>query len=448
MPFVEYGASPPRVNWTILHSGQGAVPLVNTSAAYRGVESALAAAASSTDGSLSELAAAWPGGLGSESAQSAFRNHNEWVRGQTMIAEGLAKLADAGAELHTTVLGLMPSLPLITLVETNLVEAVAEFIGSTGGPTQIVAGAKLAIALGAYMDVWDQAALSMAYYEVGAVAIVSEMAGVPIVPPPAIVVPTGGGFAPSLDPSGPLRDLAENGPNSQLLSDHPAQPTGDGTQSGGDSGGSDSGGGDSGGDGGGSDPSGGDSSGMDPSQTLPEQATPDIGSSPADGYSGTDGPSSLTDQLLGAPQSSTLAGLNGGVGSLVALGMMRGGIGSMPGAATGFRMPAGWAPGTGTPFGATSGAPSGAPVRNAPRRVSAPTARMRRRRKEEEERTGKVFTPGEQFEVPVLERPPAIGVIEYQDDELDEELLVDSSLVGVLDRLDDEAEQDNGERSR
>jgi hypothetical protein len=73
---------------------------------------------------------------------------------------------------------------------------------------------------------------------------------------------------------------------------------------------------------------------------------------------------------------------------------------------------------------------------------------MRRRRRDEETRTGKVFTPGEQYEVPELERPPVIGVIEYEDDEPDIELFADSSLVGVLDRLDEETESENGYSSR
>jgi hypothetical protein len=41
-----------------------------------------------------------------------------------------------------------------------------------------------------------------------------------------------------------------------------------------------------------------------------------------------------------------------------------------------------------------------------------------------------------------------IGVIEYEDDEPDTELLVDSSLVGVLDRLDEENEPENGYNAR
>jgi hypothetical protein len=63
-----------------------------------------------------------------------------------------------------------------------------------------------------------------------------------------------------------------------------------------------------------------------------------------------------------------------------------------------------------------------------------------RRRRDEETRTGKVFTPGEQLEAPELALPPVIGVIEYQDDEVDNDSLADSSLVGVLDRLDEETE--------
>lgn len=450
MPFVDYMMLDPRSNWTLLNSGEGAVPLINTAAAYEGVRSALDSSASSADGSLAEMDAVWPGGLGSERAQSAFRKHNEWVRVQSSAAGVLAQIADAGAQLHATVVGLMPSILQITLAEANLIEAIGEFVSTVNTPASLITGPRLATAVGLYMEVWGQAAYSMATYEAGAVQVVSALATVPIVPPPPIAVPTGGGFSPTLDTSGPLTDLAENGPNSQLLSDHPVQSTADGTQSTGDGTQSTGDGTQSAGDGTQSTGDGGGSDSVtDPtqSQTLPDQSPSTI-ESVRDGSLGSDGASSYSDSMLGNPQSPTLAGLSGGVGSAVALGMMRGGIGSMPGAATGFRMPGSWTPGTGTPFGATTGAPSGAPVRNAPNRVSAPTARMRRRRKEEEERTGKVFTPGEQFEVPVLERPPAIGVIEYEDDTPEDELLADSSLVGVLDRLDDEVEPDNGESSR
>lgn len=449
MPFFDYFASSPLANWALLHSGPGAVPFVNAATAYGGVQTALTSAASGTDGLMNTMRQAWPGGLSSQRAQSAFRNHNAWVREQAMVAQVLGTLAETSAELHGIVEGLMPTLGEIVASMAKRAMATSALAASTGTPMALAAGASVAVAEAEYLILRMRAGAAMSTYEAGAIQVVGALLDVPMTPPPPIVVPEGGGSIPvSLDTRGPLTDLMNNGPNSDILADHPTQPPGDTTHTPGDT----------------TQPGGGDGDpGSDLGQTQPtpdQQAINEIdqalGNEPAfdtgpDGY-GLD--SSNPDQLFGtSPNSSTLAGLGAGgigagMGGLAALGMARGGAGTMPGAATGFRLPGGWTPGSGTPFGATTGAPSGAPVRNAPRRVSAPTARMRRRRKEEEEKTGKVFTPGEQFEVPVLERPPAIGVIEYQDEEPDAELLVDSSLVGVLDRLDDEVEQDNRENSR
>ncbi|WP_280233656.1 hypothetical protein [Nocardia cyriacigeorgica] len=138
---------------------------------------------------------------------------------------------------------------------------------------------------------------------------------------------------------------------------------------------------------------------------------------------GPDGPidPALTDMgYFGTtPGSRTLDGLTGGVGSSVALGLARGGIGGMPGAATGFRMPANWtlrAPGA--TFGALPPAGGAPPARNMPPRGAiAPNTRRRRRDREELRKPAAVYTPGETQEVPELEKPPAIGVIEYHDED-------------------------------
>ncbi|WP_280450551.1 hypothetical protein, partial [Nocardia cyriacigeorgica] len=52
-----------------------------------------------------------------------------------------------------------------------------------------------------------------------------------------------------------------------------------------------------------------------------------------------------------------------------------------------------------------------------PRGAIPPNARRRRRDREELRKPAAVFTAGETQEVPVLEKPPAIGVIEYHDDD-------------------------------
>lgn len=75
-----------------------------------------------------------------------------------------------------------------------------------------------------------------------------------------------------------------------------------------------------------------------------------------------------------------------------------------------------------------------------PRGAVAPKARMRRRR-DDEKRSSKVFVPGEPQDVPVLEQPPVIGVIEYEDrDGRDEPMLESVPAVGIIERNDNEDE--------
>jgi hypothetical protein len=468
MPFFEYFALEPLQNRDLIDSGAGSGPLTNASRAYSAIDSALEATAVSTDGLLKTMADAWPSGLSSQRAQSAFGQHNQWIRKQANTAAKIAQLASQGANLHNNALTAMPSRLEIEAALAQLA-ASAALMASSGTVASAGAGPASAAALlvfGAatawhamaeieYNRLKVQAAATMMGYEIGALGLLVEMVGVAgtFTPPPPIVVPGPGSAPPTpLDAVGPLQNLITKGPDSlHYPVDKPTststtqQHTGNGTESVGDSnpGGSDSSG-------------GGDGSDPGPSapdqQPLPDAQQP-LGSESGYG-SGTDGygygpDSSNSTPLLGvSSNSSTLVALGSGA-ALAGFGMTRGGIGSMPGAATGFRLPGGWKPAGGIAFGASNpvAAPSGV-ARGAAGRVAAPTARMRRRRRDEETRTGKVFTPGEQYEVPELERPPVIGVIEYEDDEPDIELFADSSLVGVLDRLDEETESENGYSSR
>jgi hypothetical protein len=460
MPFFEYFALEPLANRILLDSGPGAVPLDNASRAHSAVDNALDSAATGTDGLMKTMAEAWPGGLSSQRAQSAFGKHNQWVREQAANSGKIAQLADQGAGMHNDALGSMPARTEIEAVMAELeasAGAVSASVGAITSPILPVAAAG-ALALGPAMA-WHakaeahyqilriRAATTMMRYEKGAVGLLLDLVATAaaLTPPPPIVVPGPGSVpTPPLDAVGPLNNLITNGPDSPHYPGNGSiteQGTGSGPESAGDSNpggeGTDPG---TGGEGPDPGPSGSDQ------QPLADTQQPGFDSG-ADGY-GAD--SANSSPLLGvSSESSTLGALNGGAGVLTGLGMVRGGIGSMPGAATGFRLPGGWNPAAGTAFGAPSTAvgPS-APARNVAKRVSAPTAQMRRRRQDEETRKGKVFTPGEQFEVPELERPPVIGVIEYQDDELDTDLLADSSLVGVLDRLDEEPEPDNGYSTR
>lgn len=447
MPFFEYFAAGPLANWIQLNSGPGAVPLFTTSGAYMGAGEALDSAATGADGLTNAMATAW-GGMSSQKAQSAFRKHTVWVREQAAVARQISILAARAGEAHLIAVATMPTLAeIIANMVKRAAAATAAAADATALTTALVAQAELE-----YLVLRLRAATAMGNYEAAALDTLVELAAIPLVPPPPIALPGGGAGDPQVpDTSGPLLDLVENGPNSEYMTSD-SRPLGDGPQSTNNGTGE---GPQSTGDGPQSVGDTTDPTDLAPGESPAEQAISELQQvlSPDDPllHSGDGGgfDPSTADSLLGtSPYSSTLAGMAGGVGAFTALGMTRGGLGAMPGAATGFRMPGGWAPGTGTAFGASTGAPAGAPVRNTPRRVTAPTARMRRRREEEENRPGKVFTPGEQMDVPVLERPPAIGVIEYDEDEFRDDVTSDAVLVGVLDRLDDDAETDGAETPR
>ncbi|MFD4405544.1 PPE domain-containing protein [Nocardia sp. NPDC058499] len=468
MPFFEYFALEPIQNRDLIDSGPGAATMYDASRAYSTIDHALESAAAGTEGLLRDMAEAWPSGLGSQRAQAAFTEHNQWVRDHARISAQIADLAGHGVRLHETALQAMPprleiELVMAALAATAAVMATSGAVASAGaGPVSAAAAvvfgtssAAHAVAEAKYHELRIRAGSAMMGYEIGAVALLVDLAataGLLTVPPP-IAMP-GPGSAPTPDPqvNGLLQSLIDNGPDSPYLpadsgpGPGPGQGPGGGPDSSGGGPETNGGGGDTGPSAEGPDPG---PSGSDPQSPADPQQP--VGPQPGSG-SGLDSygaDTSTSGPLLGvSPESSTLAALNGGAGALTGFGLIRGGIGAMPGAATGFRLPTGWTPGAGTAFGApTATSAPAAPVRSAAKRVSAPAAQMRRRR-DEDARNGKVFTPGEQFEVPELERPPAIGVIEYQDDDPEIDLPADSSLVGVLDRLDEPAESENGFSAR
>lgn len=441
MPYVDYFANSPLMNWAQLHAGPGDVPLRSAAAAYAKIGEALGTAANGTQASTIDLANGWDG-LGSERAQAAFRNHSSWVLDQADLAGHLARIAESAAQDNLQAKSSMPSLGEIIAVMQERQRARLGLLFASGTGLGVVASgvaaARVVKAELAYLDLRRRAAQAMATYEARATGTVREVLAIPIQPPPPIVngPDTGAQLLNrpgSDDHTGVLNELLRNGPDTRggpEVQDGTGKPGGERI----------------------SDPTTTDPGQIsDPGQDLPPELTDSM---VQDLVSHSDpsqiGPELLEqDQLFGtSPTSPTLAAMSGGVGSLVGLGMLGGGLGSMAGASTGFRMPPNWRPGTGMAFGAGTGATGSAPLGRPVNRpaVSAPTARMRRRRKEDEDKPGKVFAPGEHIDVPVLERPPAIGVIEY---EPDDELMVDdteASLVGVLERLDSDSDRDDPQR--
>ncbi|WP_067903818.1 PPE family protein [Nocardia vaccinii] len=416
----DFGAWPPEVNSARLTFGPGSAPMIDTAGAYTGMAEALNAAAAASDGSTTAMSVSWRG-VGSDSAQAAFRNHANWLRGQAAVAEEAAAHAAAVAGAYTAAYATMPPLPAI--LANRLTTATLIATNAHGGNTPAIMINEMI-----YLGMWIDASVTMYAYHGEVLATLSSLP--PPLPPPTIT--TGAGSGP--DPfSGPL---------------------GTGYSTGG-SGGSGGGGGSSGGPNGGGNGPGDSGGGGNTTPTDPTQAV-----NPTDAGTGADqavsdvnqAASSMTDALNPdgstgdylqqhgfygtSPYSTTLAGLNGGAGSVVAFSMMRGGIGDMPGTATGFKMPANWRMSAARAFGASQAEPEPATAgrRPAPRRgVSAPREQMRRRRrKDEKNKSEKVFVPGELLDVPVLELPPVIGVIEADDERSEEHSGKDSATLGVL----------------
>ncbi|SUA72802.1 Uncharacterized PPE family protein PPE36 [Nocardia otitidiscaviarum] len=416
-----FAALPPEFNSYMLSTGPGPGPMLVTSAGYRQLATVLAGTAAASDGSMNSMSFAWAG-PSATAASTAFRTHAAWLRKQAAVADQVAVQASGVARAYTGAMATMPPLPAILAIKAVIkVCRAAALAGAPTGPTVAV----LAAAETVYYGMWIEAAKSMIKYTGEASAHVAALP--PPIPAPPIIAGPG--------PVSPYMAVVPTiGP--APTSGTPATPK---TMTGG------TGGGPTGGNPGGGDPSGGQGGtspntgdpGQGPSQPTPqaENPLPDVEqavSSAADQLTDPAMPdmadlgiSEFGGESLGQPGfpgtstgSTTLAALNGGMGGMVAMGLVRGGLGAMSGLSTGFRMPSSWPPGVGTAFGAPAAGTSGAPVsRSAPRRgVTAPTARMRRRR-DDEKKSSKAYVPGEPQEVPILEKPPVIGVIEYADDE-------------------------------
>lgn len=431
-----------------LLGGPGIIGTLLTSAGYQAMSMQLNAAAAATEGSMTQMSGSWQG-LSADQAQLAFRNHAMWLREQAAVAAQTGVVADQVANIYSGAQGAMEGVAA-WLVQFRMKEAALIGASALGAPA---APAILAAQEMEYLAIKAAATGVMVSY---AAALIPTLAALPppVEAPPII---TGG------DP-GMQMDYSTYDVSSYNGTDHTTGTTQTTTTS--DTGNTDTGKTDTGNtDTGGNDNGGGtDNTPTDPNPTDPtNSATPtdpdqlapqaDPGALNGDsGANGLDYGSTDPMELVGTSQySTTLAGLNGGIGSLVALNMFRGGIGSMPGASTGFRMPANWNMGAGRAFGATPQQPGAGPMgrrQGPPRGAVAPKSRMRRRR-DDEKKPSKVFVPGEPQEVPVLEKAPVIGVIEYADGNgRDEPVLEPVLAVGVIERVEDELVPASAERPR
>ncbi|MGW4241948.1 PPE family protein [Nocardia sp. NPDC004722] len=449
LPF-DFGACPPEWHAARLFASPGPGPLKGVAATYTAVAHELAATALAADGSMKTMAVNYISPA-SDRVQQAFGDHARWMQIQAAKAADAAALIAAVAEACDVAFTAMA-----IIVEAAATVHLNRFVlGATNALGQNTAA--LAANEATYAALTCAAAEVMYAYAGFAVSTLSALPqpspappivalGAPGVAPAPMAMSAFGGGAhhggstragaspmPS-DASGAGPTGSGGNPSSPETS--PGAPASGGTGQSGPAPGPGSSG-----------PVGGSEPAPPQSLSqLPQALSPtgppsgDLGANGADPAADTAGIAEQSGFYGTSPESPTLAGLNGGAGSAVTLTMLRGGLGAMPGTATGFRMPANWNPSTTQAFGAAtrnSPATQPPPSRPAPKGASAPESLSRRRRRDEaEHRTGKVFTPGEEHDIPMLEQALTIGVIESGDHDDDPESAAEQLLaVGVLDTV-------------
>jgi len=435
MPFI-WHALPPETNVLQLMGGPGVSTITAAAESYLVSAESLMTAAADTESAMLDMGGTW-NGMSADKAQEAFRNHINWLHEQSVVAQEVSGVLSLVAAQFAGAKSLMAGVGAV-LAENLFERAVLIATSPISNNGELLVKNLLEY----FTVIWPAAAGVMDVYEA---AVVPTLAALP---PPAVPVPIVSGD-PGLSPPPPQFDVpAPNihpkvGPDQRLADPINNTNTDTNTNTSNNTGDSKPGN---------TDPGNTDPGSTDPTNTPTDPAQsgtadPSDATSPMNNSGlnpGMDGiGDSSVDQpgfLGSSPNSPTLSGLSGGAGSLVSLGMVRGGLGAMPGASTGFRMPSNWLHGPGTAFGPSSNpAATGPAARSGPGRGAiAPKARMRRRR-DEERKPGKVFVPGEELDVPVLEKTPVIGVIEYADNDRPDDAAPQESLsIGILDRADDD----------
>ncbi|MEV2226323.1 PPE domain-containing protein [Nocardia vinacea] len=396
-----------------LLTGPGAASIHVAAKAYSAIAAQLNAAADSTDASMTEMGETWRG-PSSDTAQAAFRRYTKSLREQAHAAlktSTLLKNAEAAYKTAHQAM-LVVEAELIEFEARQTAMAAASVLAAPTVPAMMLMESESAAILAAAIAVMDQYAATLTPIlasfppPVTAQPIVSNPGG-PATPTMTMTstVPTNLATRSLHSPTSgaPLHSPTSSGPSS--TSGGPDSGPGSGTQQ---------------------SPTSTTQTTTDPTTTAKSadttQTTPEVNPATSNTDSGSNGydsdPTNHPDLHETSQSSPTLAGLNGGVGSSVVLGMTRGGLGSMSGASTGFRMPANWHPEQARAFGPTATNTAETPMSRpvAPRGTTAPEARMRRRRDEDDTKASKVIMPGAPQDVPTLESAPTVGVIEHTDD--------------------------------
>ncbi|MFF3569907.1 PPE domain-containing protein [Nocardia jiangxiensis] len=385
--------------------GPGTFSTVLTAESYAAIAAQLHAAAAGTDGSMTQMGETWRG-PSSDTAQAGFREHSAWLRAQGDVAAATATQLHAVATAYTAAQQEMLAVS-VWLAEFEVRQAALEAASVACNPVLPLACAmdtEIFLIIGTALGVMGGYAATMG-------PILASFPE-PVLAQPIVASP-GGPVMPTAMSVDYLTSGGSRGLGTSLVSSlsRTSSPSlGSGSTSGPD----------------GHEMPSGTTQSTDPTSPdspAAEQAAQNVDPSVSGSDSGTNGSDNAVTEhrdLSGTSQNSATptSAMYAGRGSTVALGLTRGGLGSMSGASTGYRMPSNWRSGMGAKaFGASSAEAPEAPLaRAAPRGAIAPEGRMRRRRDEDETRASKVYTPGEPQDVPVLEYAPVVGVIEYTDE--------------------------------
>jgi|GEM_PF-4607330 len=442
-PFDPFVALTQALISTLL-TGPGTLPTLIAAGSYAAMAAQLHASAASVEGSMTQMGETWQASS-SDLAQAAFRLQSNWLHQQGEVAaKTAAQLNLAAGAYGNAQLGMLGVQATLAAFETQQTLLAAG--GPTTAPLMLLTEGESAAIFGSAIGV-------MANYQ-GALDTVIAGFPAPAVPQPIVTNPGGGPVetqalfnSPSIGPT-PTTSSVGGGQSVASNAGSTAANTA-GNQAGSTAANSAT------------------EAGQAATQPVSDvgQAASTMPDSPAgQGPAGNGGAAGngagdgnggyLQEHGFSgiAPFSTTLAGLNGGMGSAVVLGMTRGGLGTMAGSATGFRMPANWSARGVRAFGAADADAEAEPQpvagRAAPKSASAPETQLRRRDRDKT-KSARVIVPGDDQEVPVLEQASAVGVLEYADDDFGPDPIGEQSLsVGVLERVDEDTIPAGIERSR
>ncbi|WP_280393749.1 PPE family protein [Nocardia brasiliensis] len=343
LPNVDFGALPPEVNASRILPTGGPAPMMAASSAIAAMAGSLETMAGVAQSSMAEMASTYRSAA-ADQAQHRFGMHTGWFQQQAAVAEVavplIAKLADAYFFALMT-------MPPVGVIAANRIATFSLTVSNVGGQNTPAIAANEA----AYYQMWIQAQAAMYKYAGEAISALGALPP-PIPPPP----PIAGGPGAAVPPATAVGTAGTSG-------------TAGGSAGSGSSGGGQVGGGAA--DSGAGSTVSGSNAGADPMNTATDfgQSMAPVADSGADVASAdapVDGGASASGGSPGffgtSSFSPTLAGLNGGVGSMVALGMGFGGPGGMTTAANQFRMPSSWTGRPAATFGAQPPIPAAAPI--------------------------------------------------------------------------------------